>query len=139
MRLNHSKLSRLWEAVRENEVSAASIGINIFKLKISSFLISSVFASVIGSFFAEYQRFVSPESFNFFESVTIVCIIVLGGMGSIPGVIFASLIISVMNEALRDLAQYRMLAFGLMLVVIMLFKPDGLIGFKRYTFEIEKK
>ncbi|MEW5692902.1 MAG: branched-chain amino acid ABC transporter permease [Candidatus Hydrogenedentota bacterium] len=139
MRLEHSKISRMWEAVRENEDAASSCGINVFLMKISSYLLAAVFAPIAGSFFAQYQKFVSPESFNFFESITIVCIVVLGGMGSIPGVICGSFIIAIMNELLRDLAQYRMLAFGLILVCVMIFKPDGLIGFKRYTFEVKDR
>jgi len=134
-RLNDSRIGRAWIAIREDEVAAEAMGINTFALKLLAFSLGAMVAGLAGVFYVAKMGFVSPESFNFFESVIILCMIVLGGMGSIPGVILGAVALYVLPEALRDFQQYRMLVFGSALVVIMIFKPEGFIGTRRRGIE----
>ena len=130
-RLQESKIGRAWSAIREDEVAAASSGINITKMKILAFLIGSVMAGLAGFFFAVNQSFVDPNSFGFDESVLIVCMIVVGGIGSIPGVILGTTILVFLPELLRNFLggfeSYRMLLYGVLLVCMMLFRPQGIL------------
>jgi len=127
-RLQASRIGRAWVAIREDEIAAEAMGINIFRLKLLAFVIGSMCAGVVGVFFAAKMAFVSPESFTFFESVMILCMVVLGGMGSIPGIILGSLVLITLPEVFREFQDYRMLAFGAALVLMMIFRPQGLIG-----------
>ena len=134
-RLNDSRIGRAWIAIREDEVAAEAMGINTFGLKLLAFSLGAMVAGLAGVFYVAKMGFVSPESFNFFESVIILCMIVLGGMGSIPGVILGAVALYVLPEALREFQQYRMVVFGAALVVIMIFKPEGFIGTRRRGIE----
>lgn len=127
-RLISSRIGRAWIAVREDDVAAEAMGIDAFRLKMIAFVIGSGLAGLTGVFFAAKMAFVSPESFTFFESVMILCMVVLGGMGSIPGVILGALLLITLPEVLREFQDYRMLAFGLALVLMMVFRPQGLLG-----------
>jgi branched-chain amino acid transport system permease protein len=127
-RLMDSRIGRAWVAIREDEVAAEAMGINTFRLKLLAFVIGSAWAGIAGVFFAAKMAFVSPESFTFFESVMILCMVVLGGMGSIPGIILGALLLIALPEVFRDFQDYRMLAFGVALVLMMIFKPQGLLG-----------
>lgn len=127
-RLINSRIGRAWIAVREDDVAAEAMGIDAFRLKMIAFVIGSGLAGLTGVFFAAKMAFVSPESFTFFESVMILCMVVLGGMGSIPGVILGALLLITLPEVLREFQDYRMLAFGLALVLMMVFRPQGLLG-----------
>ncbi len=138
-RLNDSRVGRAWIAIREDEVAAEAMGVNTFAFKMLSFGLGAVVAGLAGAFYVAKMGFVSPESFNFFESVIILCMVVLGGMGSIPGVVFGSLVLFLMPEALRDFQQYRMLIFGGSLVMIMVFRPQGFIGTRRTGIELAHK
>jgi len=138
-RLNDSRVGRAWIAIREDEVAAEAMGINTFLFKMLSFGLGAVVAGLAGAFYVAKMGFVSPESFNFFESVIILCMVVLGGMGSIPGVVFGSLALYLLPEALRDFQQYRMLIFGGSLVAIMVFRPQGFIGTRRTGIELSQK
>ncbi|MFN3398381.1 MAG: branched-chain amino acid ABC transporter permease, partial [Sulfurimicrobium sp.] len=141
LRLQDSRIGRAWVAIREDEVAAEAMGIDTRNVKLLAFAMGASFGGISGGLFAGFQGFVSPESFNLMESVMILCMVVLGGMGHIPGVILGALLLTVLPEALRyigpleqalfgrvvvDPADLRMLIFGLALVVVMIFRPAGL-------------
>jgi branched-chain amino acid transport system permease protein len=132
-RLISSRIGRAWIAIREDEVAAEAMGINTFRLKLLAFVLGSAWAGLAGVFFAAKMAFVSPESFTFFESVLILCMVVLGGMGSIPGIILGALLLIGLPEVFRDFQDYRMLAFGAALVLMMIFRPQGLLGTVKRT------
>lgn len=143
VRLQNSRIGRAWEAVREDEVAASAMGINIRNVKLLAFAMGAVFGGVAGSLFASMQGFVSPESFSLTESIMVLCMVVLGGMGNIPGVIIGAILLSVLPEFLRavvvplqqtifgdvilDPEAIRMLLFGFALVLVMIFRPAGLL------------
>jgi branched-chain amino acid transport system permease protein len=127
-RLIVSRIGRAWVAIREDEIAAEAMGINTFRLKLLAFVVASAWAGMVGVFFAAKMAFVSPESFTFFESVMILCMVVLGGMGSIPGIILGAFLLVTLPEVFRDFASYRMLGFGVALVLMMVFRPQGLLG-----------
>jgi branched-chain amino acid transport system permease protein len=141
VRLRRLPIGRAWEALREDEIACRSLGINTTNTKLTAFAIGAMFGGFAGSFFAARQGFISPESFTFLESATIVAIVVLGGMGSQIGVAIAAVAMIGGTEILRELdflkavfgagfdpTQYRMLLFGLAMVLIMIWKPRGLIA-----------
>jgi branched-chain amino acid transport system permease protein len=127
-RLISSRIGRAWIAIREDEIAAGAMGVNTFRLKLLAFVLGSAWAGLTGVFFAAKMAFVSPESFTFSESVLILCMVVLGGMGSIPGIILGALLLITLPEVFRDFQDYRMLAFGIALVLMMIFRPQGLLG-----------
>ena len=141
MRLQDSRIGRAWVAVREDEVAAKAMGINTRNIKLLAFAMGASFGGVGGGLFAGFQGFVSQESFTLIESIMILCMVVLGGMGNIAGVVLGVVLLVVLPEALRyigpveqallgriivDPADLRMLIFGLALVLVMLFRPAGL-------------
>ena len=136
-RLNRSRIGRAWIAIREDEVAAQATGVDTTRLKILAFALGAIWAGVAGVFFAAKYAFVSPESFTFFESVIVLSMVVLGGMGSVPGVILGALIVVILPEVLREFASYRMLIFGASLVLMMIFRPQGLIGNPRRRVELQ--
>lgn len=127
-RLHDSRLGRAWQALREDEIACQTMGIDKTKTKLIAFALGAFWAGLIGVIFAAKTTFVNPASFTFMESAIILSIVVLGGMGSITGVILAALILILLPEYLRPLSEYRMLAFGAILVAMMIFKPEGLIA-----------
>ncbi len=126
-RLNRSRLGRAWAALREDETAAECMGINITYTKLAAFAFGATWAGLGGVIFAAKQTFVSPESFTFFESVIILCMVVLGGMGSIPGVILGALVLTVLPEALRDYTLYRPMLLGGAMVLMMVLRPQGFL------------
>jgi len=142
VRLQNSRIGRAWEAVREDEVAAKAMGINTRNIKLLAFSMGASFGGVAGAMFASMQGFVSPESFSLTESILVLCMVVLGGMGNIPGVILGAVLLSVFPELLRALViplqrtvfgdvildpeGIRMLLFGFALVLVMIFRPAGL-------------
>src|SRR3984893_9453809 len=141
VRLRRLPIGRAWEALREDEIACRSLGINTTNTKLTAFAIGAMFAGFAGSFFASRQGFISPESFTFMESAVIVAIVVLGGMGSLLGVAIAAVLMIGGTEIMRELdflkmvfgsnfdpTQYRMLLFGFGMVLIMIWRPRGLIG-----------
>lgn len=130
-RLTHSQIGRAWIAIREDELAAAAMGINTTQMKVLAFALGAGIAGIAGVFFAAKYRFISPESFTFLESVRVLSMVVLGGMGSLPGAILGAVLLTILPELLRELASYRMLIFGAALVVMMIFRPQGLLG-RRY-------
>lgn len=142
LRLQHSRIGRAWQAIREDEIAAKALGIDTRNVKLLAFAMGASFGGIAGGIFAAMQGFVSPESFSLIESVMVLAMVVLGGMGHIPGVILGAVLLSILPEALRygvgplqtalfgkplvDPESLRMLIFGLALVLVMRFRPAGL-------------
>jgi len=135
-RLLRMPIGRAWEALREDEIACRSLGINPTAIKLNAFTIGATFAGFAGCFFAARQGFISPESFTFIESAIILAIVVLGGMGSQVGVILAAIIMTILPELAREFNEYRMLLFGLMMVLMMIWRPQGLLPMKRPHMEL---
>lgn len=136
-RLVRMPIGRAWEALREDEIACRSLGLNRTVIKLSAFTIGASTAGFAGAFFAARQGFISPESFVFLESVIILTIVVLGGMGSQLGVILAAIIMTLLPELTREFADYRMLMFGLLMVLMMRWRPQGLLPAKRVHLELK--
>jgi branched-chain amino acid transport system permease protein len=128
LRLRRLPIGRAWEAMREDEIACRSLGINTTTTKLTAFAIGAMFGGFAGSFFATRQGFISPESFSFNESALILAIVVLGGMGSQLGVAVAALVMLGGFELFREFALYRMLIFGAAMVLIMIWRPRGLVA-----------
>ncbi len=152
VRLRRLPVGRAWEALREDEVACRSLGLNTTNTKLTAFSIGAMFGGFAGSFFAARQGFISPESFTFIESATIVAIVVLGGMGSQIGVAVAAVVMIGGTEIMRELnflkqifgesfdpTQYRMLIFGFAMVVIMVFRPRGFVSTRQPTVFLKER
>jgi branched-chain amino acid transport system permease protein len=137
--LNFSRIGRAWESIREDETAAELMGVNTFRLKLLAYAMGALFAGMAGAFFCARMRFVSPESFTFLESAMVLSMVVLGGMGSIPGIILGAAALIVLPEVFREFETYRMLVFGAAMIVMMLFRPAGLIPAKRMGTRGEEK
>ena len=135
-RLDRSRIGRAWVAIREDEVAAELSGVPTMWLKLLAYALGASFASVIGGFFAAKLSYTNPNFFIFMESCIVLCIVVLGGVGSIPGVIIAAVILSAVPEIFRDLQNYRMLAFGAAMAAMMVLRPEGLIPASRRKREL---
>jgi branched-chain amino acid transport system permease protein len=135
MRLRRLPIGRAWEALREDEIACRALGINPTNTKLTAFAIGAMFGGFAGCFFAARQGFISPESFTFMESATILAIVVLGGMGSQLGIVMAALVLVVLPEIGRDFAEYRMLLFGAAMVAIMVWRPRGLLAHRDPTIQ----
>lgn len=138
-RMRRLPVGRAWEALREDETACRALGINPTNTKLTAFAIGAMFAGFAGSFFAAKQRFISPESFVFIESAIILAIVVLGGMGSQIGVVLAAVLLIGLPEWFRDLGNYRMLAFGLAMVLIMVFRPRGLVAHREPSIRLHAR
>lgn len=125
-RLDKSRIGRAWVAMREDETAAEAMGVPTLRLKLLAFSLAAFWGGVAGVFFAGKQLFVSPESFNFMESVMVLCMVVLGGMGSVPGAVLGAVLLSFLPEVLRGVEEYRLLAFGLAMVLMMRYRPSGI-------------
>jgi len=136
-RLMRMPVGRAWEALREDEIACRSLGLSRTAIKLSAFTIGASTAGFAGCFFAARQGFISPESFIFIESAIILAIVVLGGMGSQVGVILAAIVMTIMPEMAREFSEYRMLLFGLLMVVMMRWRPQGLVPMKRPHLELK--
>ena len=136
LRIRKLPVGRAWEALREDEIACKSLGVNPTNTKLTAFAIGAMFGGFAGAFFATKQTFVSPESFTFIESAIIVAIVVLGGMGSQTGVVLAAIFLIGFTEVFRELEQFRMIAFGLAMVLIMLFKPKGILSNREPTIKL---
>ena len=154
LRLEDSRIGRAWVAIREDEMAASAAGINTRNIKLLAFAMGATFGGLSGGLFASFQGFVSPESFNLMESIMILSMIVLGGMGNIIGVILGAVLVTVIPEALRytgdlqrflfgqvyiDPSDLRMLLFGIALVMMMLFRPAGLLPSKQRKRELAEE
>lgn len=141
LRLQDSRIGRAWVAIRDDELAASSMGINTRNIKLLAFAMGATFGGVAGGLFASFQGFISPESFQLIDSIMVLCMVVLGGMGNVAGVVLGAVLLTALPEALRyigplqqrwfggvlvDPADLRMLLFGLALVLMMLLRPEGL-------------
>jgi len=136
-RLQDSRIGRAWIALREDEVACEAMGVDRRKTKLTAFALGATWAGMAGVIFAAKTTFINPASFTIWESIIILCIVVLGGMGSIIGVIVGALILILLPEYLRAFSEYRMLIFGAMLVLMMVFRPGGIISDVRRTYKFE--
>lgn len=136
LRIRKLPVGRAWEALREDEIACRSLGINPTNTKLTAFAIGAMFGGFAGSFFATRQGFISPESFTFVESAVILAIVVLGGMGSQIGVVIAAVLLIGGTELFRELEQFRMLAFGGAMVLIMVWRPRGLLSHRDPTLRL---
>lgn len=132
----NSTYGRGFIAVRDDEIAAGAMGVNPTRYKVTAFVIGAFFAGVSGSLYAHFIGYINPEGFNFLKSVDVVVMVILGGMGSTFGVAVSAVLLTFLNELLRSAEQYRMIVFALLLIVIMIVRPQGLIGgigwLKRY-------
>jgi branched-chain amino acid transport system permease protein len=145
-RLKRSRLGRGWEAIREDELASNAMGVNITFMKLMAFGIGAGIAGGTGAIFASWQGGVFPNNFDFPQLVTVYCMLILGGVGNIMGVIVAAIILSILPEALREYGAYRMIGYGLMLVILIAVRPQGILGdihlgaiFKGQKKDITKK
>ncbi|MBI4975891.1 MAG: branched-chain amino acid ABC transporter permease [Spirochaetes bacterium] len=133
-RLEHSRLGRSWVAMREDELACQAMGINVPRIKLLAFVAGAAWAGFAGVLFAAKTQFINPASFTIWESLIVLGIVVLGGIGSVPGVIIAALVMTLLPEYLRAFAQYRLLIYGALLVAVMIFRPGGLIPARRMQY-----
>ncbi|WP_462323840.1 ABC transporter permease subunit [Desulfoplanes sp.] len=136
-RLQNSRIGRAWLALREDEIACQAMGIDRTKTKLTAFALGATWAGMVGVVFAAKTTFINPASFTFMESAIILSVVVLGGMGSIVGVMLAALILILLPEYLRAFSEYRMLIFGASMVLMMVFRPQGLIANvrKKYAYK----
>ena len=138
-RLQNSRLGRAWVALREDEIACQAMGIDKTRTKLSAFALGATWAGMAGVMFAAKTTFINPASFTIWESVIILCVVVLGGMGSIVGVILGAMVLILLPEYLRAFSEYRMLLFGAILVLMMVFRPGGIITNVRRTYRFKGK
>ncbi len=137
-RLQNSRVGRAWMAIREDEDVAEAMGINTLKYKLLAFAIGAAFAGFSGVLFSSRNQFTGPEDFTLLVSINVLSLVIIGGMGSIPGVILGALVLKGLPEMLRQLSDYRMLAFGALLVLMMILRPEGLWPSKRRKMELHE-
>lgn len=128
--LINSTYGRGFIAVKDDEVAAEAMGINTTKFKVTAFILGAFFAGIAGGLYSHFLTYINPEDFNFLRSVEIVAMVILGGMGSTFGVTIAAVILTILPELLRDIHQYRMIIYALLLIVMMIMRPQGLFGIK---------
>ncbi|MEP3562492.1 MAG: high-affinity branched-chain amino acid ABC transporter permease LivM [Marinobacter sp.] len=138
-RLMRMPVGRAWEALREDEIAARSLGLSRTAVKLSAFTIGAFFAGFAGTVFASKQGFISPESFVFLESGIILAIVVLGGMGSQIGVILAAVAVTILPELAREFSDFRMLVFGAAMVLMMVWRPQGLMPMRRIPIALQRQ
>ncbi|HER62571.1 MAG TPA: branched-chain amino acid ABC transporter permease, partial [Desulfobacteraceae bacterium] len=138
-RLQNSRIGRAWFALREDEIACQAMGIDKTRTKLTAFALGATWAGMVGVIFAAKTTFVNPASFTFLESAIILCIVVLGGMGSIVGVTIGAFVLILLPEYLRAFADFRMVVFGAILVVMMVFRPQGLISNIRRTYTFSRE
>ena len=126
--IENSRFGRALKAIRDDEIAAESMGINIARYKIQSFAVSAFMAGIGGCLYAHFLGYINPSDFGFLKSIDMLSMIVLGGLGSIPGAVFGASLLSAAPEFLRFMSQYRMLVYGALLVFLMVFRPNGLLG-----------
>jgi branched-chain amino acid transport system permease protein len=134
-RLKNSRIGRAWMALREDEIACVAMGVDMERTKLSAYALGAFWAGLVGVIFAAHNTFINPDSFTFMDSAMILAMVVLGGMGSILGVIIAALALKLLPEYLRAFAEYRMLIFGGVMVLMMIFRPQGLISNMRRKYE----
>jgi branched-chain amino acid transport system permease protein len=131
--LQSSRFGRALKAIREDEIAAEAMGINLARYKVQSFAIGTFLAGIGGALYAHFMGYINPSDFGFLKSVDILSMVVLGGLGSIPGTVIGAAILTAAPEFLRFMSQYRMLVYGALLVCLMVFRPNGLLGGVNFT------
>jgi branched-chain amino acid transport system permease protein len=134
--LDQSRIGRAWVAIREDEVAAAAMGVNIVRMKLAAFAIGACTAGVGGVIYAEQVNFISPPTFNIQQSILILAMVVIGGMGSIGGAILGASAVVLLPEIFRGFEDYRFFVFGLAIVLVMVFRPQGILPSKRRKAEL---
>ncbi len=132
-RIVHSSFGRTLVAIREDEIAAEAMGVHTTRAKVISFIVSSAMAGVAGGLFAHYLMYVHTNSFTFLKSFEIIIMIVIGGLGSISGSVLGAVLFITLTEGLREFAQYRMILFSLLLIIIMIVRPQGILGHKEFV------
>jgi len=136
VRLSNSRIGRAWVAMREDEDVAQAMGINLVKYKLLAFATGAAFAGIGGAIFASWQHAIFPSDFTLFISINVLCLIIIGGIGSIPGVVLGALVLVGLPEVLREVKDYRLLAYGALLVFMMIARPEGLLPSQRRRLEM---
>lgn len=131
----HSRYGQALSAIRENEVAAAANGINVVRYKKMSFVFSAIFAGWAGGLYAHYLRFITPSLFNLGKSSELVITTVLGGLGSLTGSVLGTIIVQILPEIFRSMSEYRMLFYGIAVVLVILVRPNGLYGYREFSFK----
>ena len=134
-RFIHSKYGRNLTSIRENEVAAEAVGINAFRYKRLSFTFSAVYAGWAGALFAGYMMYVVPTNFALNKSIELITTTVIGGLGSLTGSVLGALLVTLLPEIFRSLSNYRMLIYGFAVVLIIMFRPNGLYGYKEFSLK----
>jgi len=137
-KLLRSRMGRSFYAIRENEIAAEAAGINTTRMKVLAFLVGAFLAGLGGGLYAHYMTYIAPQDFAFMKSIEFLNMVVLGGMGSIPGTILGAVILTLAPELLRIVAEYRLLFYGALLVLLMIFRPNGLLGDVR-VYDLKKR
>ena len=132
-RVVHSSFGRTLVAIREDEIAAEAMGVHTTRAKVISFVVSSAMAGIAGGLFAHFLMYINPNSFTFLKSFEIIIMIVIGGLGSITGSVLGAVLFISLTEGLREFAQYRMILFSLLLIVIMIVRPQGLLGHREFV------
>jgi branched-chain amino acid transport system permease protein len=132
-RIVHSSFGRTLVAIREDEIAAEAMGVHTTRAKVISFVVSSAMAGVAGGLFAHYLMYVNTRSFTFLRSFEIIIMIVIGGLGSISGSVLGAVLFIFLTEGLREFAQYRMVLFSLLLIILMIVRPQGILGHKEFV------
>ena len=138
-RLKDSRIGRAWMALREDEIACVAMGVDMAKTKLGAYALGAFWAGLVGVIFASQTTYINPASFDFMLSAIVLSMVVLGGMGSIVGVVIAALVLNLLPEYLRAFEDYRMLVFGAVMVLMMLFRPQGLVSNVRKTYTHSKK
>lgn len=136
LRIRKLPIGRAWEALREDEIACRALGLNPTNIKLSAFALGAMFGGMAGTVFGARQGFISPESFTFIESAIILAVVVLGGMGSQIGVVIAAVVLIGLPEWFREIQEFRMLAFGALMVLIMIWRPRGLLSHRQPTIRL---
>ena len=137
-RLKDSRIGRAWMALREDEIACVAMGVDMASTKLSAYALGAFWAGLVGVIFASQTTYINPASFDFMLSAIVLSMVVLGGMGSIVGVVIAALVLNLLPEYLRAFEDYRMLVFGIVMVLMMLFRPQGLVANVRKTYAYRK-
>ena len=134
----HSSHGRAMISIRENEIAAEAMGVNAFRYKMMSFVIGAFFAGLAGGLYSHYMGYIQPTSFDFVKSIDYLTFVVFGGMGSLSGSVIATVLLTFLPEALRSLGDFRMIIYPLALIVLMIFRPQGLLGDKELSLNLLK-
>ena len=145
-KLMNSRIGLTITSIRDDEIATQSMGIDIVKYKIGAFTLYGMICGLAGAFYAHFMSYIDPTMFKTVNSTEVIIMVIFGGLGSIPGSYLGAILLTILTELLRDLVEYRMLIYGLLLVVMMIVKPDGILGninFKhirqRLNFEAEQE